>query len=483
METEIVFCERCGVSIPESEVPRVRQASGGKDLCPNCVHPRREADGDLRLYFCENCRVSIAVTDVLTGLARPDGTGYLCSVCTRATPAERVTRRTAVERELHAAGAPAAPARAPGADPIYFCDVCTSSIPATHVATGRALVQGGRTLCERCGARPGAGRIHEPQGPGALPVVAAALLAAAMGAGGFALWQEWGGAASSSASGPSDGDALAALRRESARDRADSAAALTIVTTKTETALRALEARVDAALAEARSAKKDAAAKGSGSDALVDRVDETNSRIDDLEDEMRALRGSVAGGRGLPAEPSMPSAPAAEEMPPAESEPDPAPAGGADPGPMAAKDPSDSVKRCVALLKDKEIGVRFAAALELGKIAGKRAPSGEGAATETADFDYAWPALALSLRKDDDAFVRRACARSLGEIKAWDSFPDLADSLLDPEEYVALQASRVIKEMAGQDFGFRQNQAKADRKRVGDRAKKWWDENKDRIAR
>ncbi|HEU4394178.1 MAG TPA: HEAT repeat domain-containing protein, partial [Planctomycetota bacterium] len=226
-------------------------------------------------------------------------------------------------------------------------------------------------------------------------------------------------------------------------------------------------------------------AKGSGSEALVDRVDETNARIDDIEDEIRALRGSAAGGRGLPAaEPAMPSAPAAaEEMPPAEVEPDPAPAGGAAPGPVAAKAPSDAVKRCVALLKDKEIGVRFAAALELGKIAGKRAPSGEGAATDTADFDYAWPALALSLRKDDDAFVRRACARSLGEIKAWDAFPELAESLLDPEEYVALQASRVLKEMAGQDFGFRQNQAKADRKRVADRAKKWWEENKARIPR
>jgi hypothetical protein len=476
VETEIVFCERCGVSIPESEVARVRQASGGRDLCPNCVHPRREADGDLRLYFCENCRVSIAVSEVLTGLARPDGTGYLCSVCTRATPAERVTRRTAVEREMAAAAAPAAAPRHAGADPIYFCDVCTASIPAAHVATGRAVVQSGRTLCERCGARPGAGRIHEQPGPGAVPVLAAGLLAVAIGAGGWAAWQAWGAAAP--AAPAADADAVAALRRDAARDRADNAAALAQVTQKAEAAIRGLEARADAALAAARAAEQLAAAKARGADGLDGRMDDMDGRMDDIEDEIRALRGAVADRRDAAAESPMPMPPPAPEMTEGEPGPDPAPAGGA-----VSRDPADAVKRCVALLKDKEIGVRFAAALELGKIAGKRAPKIEGGPTETADFDYAWPALAQSMRKDDDAFVRRACARSLGEIKAWDAFPELCEAMLDQEEYVALQGSRVIKEMAGQDFGFRQNQAKADRKRVSERAKKWWEENKDRIAR
>ena len=86
METEIVFCERCGVSIPEHEIAASRQASGGRDLCPTCLAPSLGSGGDLQLYFCENCRVSIAVSDVLTGAAKPEGAGYLCAVCGRSTP-------------------------------------------------------------------------------------------------------------------------------------------------------------------------------------------------------------------------------------------------------------------------------------------------------------------------------------------------------------------------------------------------------------
>jgi len=478
VETEIVFCERCGVSIPESEVGRARQASGGRDLCPNCLRPPREAEGDLRLYFCENCRVSIAVSDVLTGLARPDGAGYLCSVCSRATPAEKVARRTAVERELGAAGALGASPRPAPPDPIYFCDVCTASIPAVHVATGRALVQAGRTICERCRHRADSARVHEPAGPGAIPLVAATLLAAAMGAGGWAAWQEWGRA--DEPAGPTaEGEALAALRRDLVRDRAAAAAALAEASAKSDRQIRALEAKAAAAADAAAEARKAAAARGGASEALDDRLGEMDGRMDDIEAEIRSLRGEIAGTRGLPQEEAAPM-PAAEDPPPAPAAEAP---GVPAVAPAVARDPSDEIKRYVALLRDREVGVRFAAALELGKRAAKKAPAREGAAPESADFDYAWPALAQALRKDDDAFVRRACARSLGEIKAWDAFPDLCDALGDAEEFVALQSSRVIKELAGQEFGFRQNQAKTDRKRVSERAKKWWEENKDRIAR
>ena len=52
---------------------------------------------------------------------------------------------------------------------------------------------------------------------------------------------------------------------------------------------------------------------------------------------------------------------------------------------------------------------------------------------------------------------------------------------MDGEEFVAIQSWRVVKEMAGQEFGFKQNQAKGERRKVADRAKKWWEENRERL--
>jgi HEAT repeat protein len=126
---------------------------------------------------------------------------------------------------------------------------------------------------------------------------------------------------------------------------------------------------------------------------------------------------------------------------------------------------SDKARICIAKLEDKDEAVRFANAIELGKL-------GEKAA---------WEALAKRLRGDEDDFVRRACARSLGELKAFEAFPDLIDSLSDPVEFVAVGSSRVIAEMAGDDFGFKQNQTRSERKRVVDKARKWWVENKSRL--
>jgi len=127
---------------------------------------------------------------------------------------------------------------------------------------------------------------------------------------------------------------------------------------------------------------------------------------------------------------------------------------------------SADAARTVKLLKDPAAEARFAAAIELGKL-------GEKAA---------WPHLAEALKGDDDPFVRRACCRSLGELKAYEAFPDLVEALNDGEEYVAKQASIVIKELSGQDFGYKQNQPKGERKKVAGRALKWWEENQARLA-
>lgn len=473
METEIVFCERCGVSIPENEVTRGRQASGGRDLCPTCLVPSGEASGDLQLYFCENCRVSIAVPDVLTGTARPEGSGYLCTVCSRSTPAERVARRTAVDREMDglAPGAPAAAGPGTGATPLYFCDACNASIPPAVVAGGRALVHGGRTYCERCRPRLESEHPRAQPSVGALPVLAAALLAASTTAAGFVLWQRWTEDQAAGRAAVPAKDATAEIQREvrQAREAAENARELS---DRADRSIKDIERKLDAIRAEAQAARLGAekamsmAAVNAESGERLGRVERTTM---DIEDSIRLLREEMAAIAARPS--GAPTAAAAGggdgggAKPGPEAGPDPMGGGGAPAAPAPAV-PSPEVQRCVAMLKDKDAGVRFSAAIELGKLSDRSA----------------WPALAETLRKDDDPFVRRACARSLGELKAYDAFPDLVDALTDGEEYVAIQSSRVIKEMAGQDFGFKQNQAKADRRRVADRAKKWWEENKDRLA-
>ena len=460
METEIVFCERCGVSIPEGDLPGLRQASGGRDLCRNCTAV--PAGGDLRLYFCENCRVSIAVTDVLTKAAVPEGPGWLCSPCSRSTPAERMARRTAVEREM-AAPPPGAPA--PPTDPIYFCDACNSSIPATLVATGRALVKGGRTYCERCRARVEAASVGARPGVGFLPVLAAALLAAAGTAAGLAL-RDAGREEDRARERDSALDsAVADLRREMRAARTSGETARETVE-RLDRAQKDLERKLDGIRVEAMAARA-AADRAAAAATPTEKLVRLERWIAELQESQKVLREDVAmlaAERSKAAPPPPPPAPAPSEGTGMDTAPPPAPdAGGGDAAPAG---PSPQVQRCIALLEDKDAGVRFSAAIELGKLGDRSA----------------WQALAKRLRTDDDTFVRRACARSIGELKAYDAFPDLVEALGDGEEYVAIQASRVIKEMAGQDFGFKQSQVKGDRKKVADRAKSWWNDNKDRLA-
>ncbi len=470
VETEIVFCERCGVSIPEGDVARARQASGGRDLCPNCVGTGGTAPGDLQLYFCENCRVSIAVPDVLTGTAKPEGAGYHCAVCSRSTPAERMARRTAVDREMAGIEAPdAAPGTRAGAAPLYFCDSCNASIPAALVATGRALVHSGRTFCERCRPRVESVKTRSHPGVGAGPVIAAALLATAVTAAAFVVSDRWSKARDDEKAAVAADDGLAKVQRDlrQTRETSDTTRGMAEATDR---ALRETERKLDALRTEVqavRSLAEKAAAPSAAPAASAEKVSLLEDRVADLDDQVKILREDLAalslrregpGGGGMGGG-SPPGAPP-QEAPP--EPPVPLDGGAA----LAPHVLSPEVQRCIALLKDKDAGVRFSAAIELGKLGDRGA----------------WKALAEALRKDDDYFVRRACARSLGELKAYDAFPDLVDALVDGEEYVALQASRVIKEMAGQDFGFKQNQAKGDRKRVADRAKKWWEENKDRLA-
>jgi len=484
---EIVFCERCGVSIPEHQVVGVRQASDGRDLCATCSGPGA-VDGDLPLYFCENCSVSIAVSEVITGQARTEGTGYLCGVCARSSPAERSARRTAVERELsrgvsaaEAVAATAAPRTPDAGLVLYFCEGCNASVPAAQVASGRALVRGGRTWCVSCRVRVEAEGVSAPASAGFVPVLAAALLASAATAAGFLAFE--GGKAEDEAKARArvTGE-LEALRSEIRRERLSDAAARDSLQAALGGPLTTLERDLGVVRADARAAREGserlAAVLGTDRPDRPDRLAVLEGRVGSVEGQMRERFAD------LEKRIEVQLAAALEQVRLAAEDAAMSGSGGTDPGagstsgggstdtppsPDATGPPAgldDQTQKVIALLKDLDAGVRFSAAIELGKL-GNRA---------------VWKALVEALKKDDDVFVRRACVRSLGELKAYDAFPDLVEALTDSEEYVAKQASMVVKEMAGQDFGYKQSQSKSDRKRVAERAGKWWEDNRDRLA-
>ena len=461
---EIVFCERCGVSIPEHQVVGVRQASDGRDLCATCSGPGA-VDGDLPLYFCENCSVSIAVSEVITGQARTEGTGYLCGVCARSSPAERSARRTAVEREL-SRGVSAAEA------------VAATAAPRTP---DDALVRGGRTWCVSCRVRVEAEGVSAPASAGFVPVLAAALLASAATAAGFLAFE--GGKAEDEAKARArvTGE-LEALRSEIRRERLSDAAARDSLQAALGGPLTTLERDLGVVRADARAAREGserlAAVLGTDRPDRPDRLAVLEGRVGSVEGQMRERFAD------LEKRIEVQLAAALEQVRLAAEDAAMSGSGGTDPGagstsgggstdtppsPDATGPPAgldDQTQKVIALLKDLDAGVRFSAAIELGKL-GNRA---------------VWKALVEALKKDDDVFVRRACVRSLGELKAYDAFPDLVEALTDSEEYVAKQASMVVKEMAGQDFGYKQSQSKSDRKRVAERAGKWWEDNRDRLA-
>ena len=91
----------------------------------------------------------------------------------------------------------------------------------------------------------------------------------------------------------------------------------------------------------------------------------------------------------------------------------------------AAEPAPPEVKQWVAELGDKDPGVRFNAAVKLGDSGYKPAAD----------------SLAEVLEKDDDTFVRRVAARSIGKLDAWHSIPALIETLGDKEYFVAIAAT------------------------------------------
>jgi hypothetical protein len=86
------------------------------------VPQRRRAPAGPELLFCANCQVSVTAIELERGTAKRTPRGRIfCTLCTRAGPTERATRRQVLEQEFAddapisgpAAVAPKAPESAP----------------------------------------------------------------------------------------------------------------------------------------------------------------------------------------------------------------------------------------------------------------------------------------------------------------------------------------------------------------------------------
>jgi HEAT repeat protein len=176
----------------------------------------------------------------------------------------------------------------------------------------------------------------------------------------------------------------------------------------------------------------------------LDKLAVLTVKIDELKERPVAIAPRGGGNERMP-----------ERGPEVQPEPQPEP----EQEPMAEAPPQ--VKTWMDQLADKDAGVRFSAAVELGKSGYK------GAAAK----------LAKVLEDDKDMFVRRAAARSLGELDAWVAVPTLIGTLQDKDIFVAIMASKALESITGQNFGFKEGLGKSELRKVVGKAKKWWEEH------
>ena len=455
---KIYFCEKCGVSIPLQEVVGGRAtARNGKTYCQGCQPDAVAVSGDLKLYFCDNCRVSIPLQDVITNRAKAVGEEMLCVDCGRLTDPQRNARRERIKRELKE--------KDENRYRLHFCDSCNTSIPQSHLITGRAVMRGGRTFCERCRGRAEGRRVSALGAVGVLLLLGVVFLAGyvILGSGGDLF------AGETVADGP---DPLKALEERLTRMEADLAEKASVRAREIEELRGALEALP--ALREAQTRLKDAVEDGGEQAGEILKAQgtlraETEERLSRIDTVLRELTGKLAALTAQleelkQAAPAAPPAPAPKEEPvpgPGETPKPPAPT----PAPKVEDAPAD-VQALIRDLGDKDAGVRFSAAVELGKQGHKAA---------------VLPLVAV-LEKDTDVFVRRAATRSLGELSAWRAVPSLVAALEDKEFFVAITAHKALEAITGQDFGFKEGLSRSELKKVVTKAKDWWDEHQgDRV--
>lgn len=444
---KIYFCEKCGVSIPLQEVVGGRAtARDGKTYCQGC-HPGGDVEGgDLKLYFCDNCRVSIPLQDVITNRAKAVGEQMLCLDCSRLNEGQRSARRDRIQREMKE--------KEEGRYRLHFCDSCNTSIPQSHLITGRAVIRGGRTFCERCRGRAEGRRVS------ALATVSVLLLLAVVFVAGYVLLGSGGGLLAGEAKKAEAGPDPMLLLENRVVGLEDELGRRAEEISKLRGSLEALpdireeqERLGDLVDGNRRQAKE-----------ILEKQNVFKSDADEraarLEDVLRQLEGRLAALNARLDE--------LEKAPPGAAAPAaPAPAAGggpkvAPPPPPTPAEVPEEVKTLISDLKNDDAGVRFSAAVELGKKGNKAAVD---------------PLIEI-LKEDRDVFVRRAAIRSLGDLNAWRAVPVLIDCLEDKELFVTTTASDALEKITGQDFGLKEGLSRSEVRRVVQKAKDWWEEHK-----
>ncbi len=449
---KIYFCEKCGISIPLQEVVGGRAtARDGKTYCQSCNPEVASSGEDLKLYFCDNCKVSIPLQDVITNRARESGEKILCVDCVRLNQTQRAARRDRIQQELQE--------KEDSRYRLHFCDKCNTSIPQSHLVTGRAVVRGGRTYCERCRERTERRKVGS-----ATTVFAVGVLVLVFVGGYLALGAGKGLFAKTPPvnDGPSPEETLRVEIEDSvsqtvAEQRKALDARLDLLTEALDRvieqndnlrgSLNSLSGSAGenrALITELRTRMEDSLRRHEASlRGALDKLAVLTVRVEELKNRPVAVAPPGGGDERMP-----------ERGPKAQPE-QPKPI------PEPKEEASPQVKAWLDQLLDKDAGVRFSAAVELGK-AGYKGAAGP---------------LAQVLADDKDMFVRRAAARSLGELDAWVAIPTLIDTLQDKDVFVAIMAGKALDSITGQSFGFKEGLSKSELRKVVSKSKKWWEEH------
>jgi hypothetical protein len=339
--------------------------------------------------------------------------------------------------------------------------VCSAVVPYGQIVTGKAKVEGNRVVCERCRAASDAATESEGTRRG-LPsgvIVFAIMLVA----GGLGYWGTQKLLDRKPAIPPRDtGADVKALRDDVALLKAK---------------LDSFDARLAEAIqrstqpdenADVERKRIDANVAKLGQEAKDLRADLTKADVE-LAQRVAHLEGVISGLSDRVGDLATRASAAPATTPPVERQPDGG-SGNAPPVPEPVKPAAPTVNPQVAkLCKDlldpaADDGTRFNAATEL----------------TTLKDPAAIPSLVKALADDKHYFVRRGCARALGEMRAWLAIPPLITALEDREVYVALAANIALQKIAGFDCGVTQDTPAGQRKTKAQSAMKWWEKNKDK---
>ena len=476
--TDIVFCERCNESIPQTAfVDGSAVYRNGRGTCPSCLSQIRDNSFSEQVHFCDLCDESISVGSIREGAAVFLEGRLFCNRCATAVRPGGPVSGLADSGTMSSEGVP-------GAAP-------SGVVPGAAASGDEQRVEGSgmaRATSPSLASREARDRI----GPA---LAALAFLIVALGASAaFFFFPERLGLGPRS-SGVDDAGALSAA--SSVRDGAvafeaegepvahdsegegspspepgSAGATPDSLITETEAAdsglgagplgwedrLATLEARIAALEAsvidrgEAFNTELDE--RFGGLETVVSELREDSIAVfEDLRLELSATRGVLEGIAG--------PAGAVEESGGAEAR-----SGASDSGvtevipekmdPAAEPDPLAEAREA---LRSPDAGARFSALVELGQKGGREEI----------------PVIAEVLASDEDFVVREFAANILGNLGDREAVVFLIRALRDPAASVVLAADDALRRITRKSFGLKRTSSAAARAEVARKWETWWE--------